>query len=73
MGKPTQLWRNYAAGGQGGIEAISRLMGFLLVCMGVRLLLTASWKSLKRIIKKGPNGLSTIASVLRVSLASGEK
>ncbi len=72
MGKPTQLRRNYAAGGQGGIEAISRLMGFLLVCMGVQLLLTASWKSLKRTIKKGPNGLSTIASVLRVSLASGE-
>ncbi|MFP1483524.1 MarC family protein [Escherichia coli] len=28
--------RNYAAGGQGLIEAISRLMGFLLVCMGVQ-------------------------------------
>ena len=41
--------------GKGGIEAISRLMGFLLVCMRCSLLLTAS-KSLKRTIKKGPNG-----------------
>lgn len=41
--------------GKGGIEAISRLMGFLLVWV-CSLLLTASWKSLKRTIKKGPNG-----------------
>ncbi|MBK4283845.1 stress protection protein MarC, partial [Enterobacter hormaechei] len=26
-------------GGQGGIEAISRLMGFLLVCMGVQFII----------------------------------
>lgn len=58
--------------GKGGIEAISRLMGFLLVCMGVQFIINGIWKSLKRIIKKARMGLSTIASVLRVSLASGE-
>lgn len=42
--------------GKGGIEAISRLMGFLLVCMGVQFIINGIWKSLKRIIKKGPNG-----------------
>lgn len=58
--------------GKGGIEAISRLMGFLLVCMGVQFIINGILKSLKRTIKKARMGLSTIASVLRVSLASGE-
>ncbi len=58
--------------GKGGIEAISRLMGFLLVCMGVQFIINGIPKSLKRTIKKARMGLSTIASVLRVSLASGE-
>ncbi|MGU0161199.1 MarC family NAAT transporter [Escherichia coli] len=39
-----------------GIEAISRLMGFLLVCMGVQFIINGILKSLKRTIKKGPNG-----------------
>lgn len=42
--------------GKGGIEAISRLMGFLLVCMGVQFIINGIPKSLKRTIKKGPNG-----------------
>lgn len=52
------LWEVYAALAQlcgwwvRGIEAISRLMGFLLVCMGCSLLLTASRKSLKRTTKR---------------------
>lgn len=58
--------------GKGGIEAISRLMGFLLVCMGVQFIINGILEIIKTYIKKGPNGLSTIASVLRVSLASGE-
>ncbi|STJ29360.1 multiple antibiotic resistance protein [Escherichia coli] len=47
MGKSTQLWRNYAAGGQGGIEAISRLMGFLLVCMGVQFIINGILEIIK--------------------------
>lgn len=47
-------------------------MGFLLVCMGVQFIINGIPKSLKRTIKKARMGLSTIASVLRVSLASGE-
>ncbi len=38
--------------GKGGIEAISRLMGFLLVCMGVQFIINGIRKSLKRIIKR---------------------
>lgn len=58
--------------GKGGIEAISRLMGFLLVCMGVQFIINGILEIIKRTIKKARMGLSTIASVLRVSLASGE-
>lgn len=46
-------------------------MGFLLVCMGVQFIINGIWKSLKRTTKKARMGLSTIASVLRVSLVSG--
>ncbi len=42
--------------GKGGIEAISRLMGFLLVCMGVQFIINGILEIIKRIIKKGPNG-----------------
>lgn len=42
--------------GKGGIEAISRLMDSCWYVWVCSLLLTASWKSLKRTIKKGPNG-----------------
>lgn len=31
--------------GKGGIEAISRLMGFLLVCMGVQFVINGGWMS----------------------------
>ena len=59
--------------GKGGIEAISRLMGFLLVCMGVQFIINGILEIIKTCtLKKARMGLSTIASVLRVSLASGE-
>ncbi len=48
-------------------------MGFLLVCMGVQFIINGILKSLKRIIKKGPNGPFNYCVCLRVSLASGEK
>lgn len=31
--------------GQSGIDAISRLMGFLLVCMGAQFVINGTWKS----------------------------
>ena len=34
--------------GRSGIEAISRLMGFLLVCMGVQFVINGSWRSSAR-------------------------
>lgn len=38
--------------GKGGIEAISRLMGFLLVCMGVQFIYNGILEILKRTTKK---------------------
>ncbi|XPE50860.1 MarC family protein [Shigella flexneri] len=52
MGKPTQLRRNYAAGGQGWVEQYLRLMGFLLVCMGVQFIINGILEIIKRIIKE---------------------
>lgn len=46
--------------GKGGIEAISRLMGFLLVCMGVQFIINGIPKSLKRTIKKARMGLQLL-------------
>ncbi|MBK4580837.1 stress protection protein MarC, partial [Enterobacter hormaechei] len=34
-------------GGKGGIEAISRLMGFLLVCMGVQFIINGVLEIIK--------------------------
>lgn len=39
VGVSAQFRRDYASGRQRGIEAISRLMGFLLVCMGVQFII----------------------------------
>lgn len=47
VGMLTQFWRYYAAGGKGGIEAISRLMGFLLVCMGVQFIINGVLEIIK--------------------------
>ncbi len=47
-GMLTQFWRYYAGWvGKGGIEAISRLMGFLLVCMGVQFIINGVLEIIK--------------------------